>query len=128
MRIILLVWFGCFLVTAFSCNQCDHAVNFGCLAANKGDTAYIYVDDQLVYKKVFGAAYFESRETIKPSVRDYCASADSIKVRAGFNRHDTIFYLNPREIKECYVGNSIYGDLLVFYNHVKKKRMSSAMH
>ncbi|SFW58051.1 hypothetical protein [Chitinophaga sancti] len=110
----------CCLAFAISaCNKCLSSVNFGCLAANKGDTAYIYLDNKLAYQQVFENKYFESRETIKPGFRNYCATSDSIKVRAGFNQRDTVFYVDPKKVVDCYIGNSTSNEIMVFYNPVR---------
>ncbi|PWV47155.1 hypothetical protein [Chitinophaga sp. S165] len=109
-----------FLLATVACKRCEHSINFACLAANKGDTAFIYLDDRLVFKEVYKASYFKTLEFIKPQVRNYCSSADSIKVRAGFNDHDTVFYVDPKDVKYCYISNSMRDSLIVYIHSISK--------
>ena len=125
MKIMLpLLWF--FLLAFVSCKQkCEHPVNFACVAANKGDTAYIYLDDRLVFKEIYEKYYFISFDYIKPQVKNYCSSRDSIKVRAGFNDNDTVFYVDSRDVKYCYISNTIRDSLIIDIHSISKPLLSN---
>ncbi|MCF6405241.1 hypothetical protein L3C95_20220 [Chitinophaga filiformis] len=112
------LWFLLLFVVA--CNRCKHSVKFVCTAANKGDTAFIYVDGSLVFQETFEKRYFMSLASVGSDVKKYCSSADSIKVRAGFNDNDTVFYLDPKDVKYCYIANSINDSLIIYIHSISR--------
>lgn len=49
----------------------------------------------------------------------FCASGDSMLVRVQVNQRDTSFFIQPKAVKEIYIGSSYYGEIHVYLNNEK---------
>jgi hypothetical protein len=120
MNKIFFISLGYCLLILFGCNYyCKgKKIPIGLLAADNGDNLNLYVGSKLVahrdIKKTF-ITFFRDKTNLLTEV---CVENDSILVKAVFNTIDTSFYLNPKEVNECYIGKDVTNHILVFYNYV----------
>lgn len=111
-----LVTFYCF--SAISCKErCDgKKIHFQFLAGNKGDNIKVFVDGTFRGEKTLHETEDAPFESAKHRIFSLCSERDSILVRVMVNKRDTSFYLRPKEVKECYVGNSMKDKILIILN------------
>jgi hypothetical protein len=109
------------LVFDFSCkpNCTGKEIYFGLIYANKSDTLNIYFDKKLAVSKIIKEDYTGHFQDRKDKLTTSCVNSDSMHVRVTVNNRDTLFYLHPKEVTECYIGVSMAGIIHVYYNYVQ---------
>lgn len=121
MRLFLIVVFAFFSV--FLLTGCDKKcegkkITFGLIYGNKGDSVRIFLDSARMIAIHLSEDYKGQVESKEDRLFTACVVKDSILVQISINRRDTSFFIDPKQIKECYVGSSIYGIIHVYHNRV----------
>jgi hypothetical protein len=109
------------MLFTLGCKPCALGVKFGVYYGNQNDTVRIFVNDTLIAERVIkDSSYFYEATRPGALLTTYCATSDSFHVRVTFNDHDTSFYIRPKEIGSCFVGNTIRDSLTISYSRIKR--------
>jgi hypothetical protein len=95
----------------------DKRIPLGLISANGSDSLKIIVDDKVVVDKIIKEDFIGHFQDKKHRLTTLCTNKDSVPVSVKINNRDTVFYLRPKEIKECYVGADVKGFVVIFYNY-----------
>lgn len=87
--------------------------------ANYNDSLSIEVDHKLMFSGILKDSSDEYGYFERYDLFDVCVEGDSVLVRVNFNKKDSIFYLLPRDIDQCYAGNNIADEISLWYDFAK---------
>jgi hypothetical protein len=115
--------FFLFLILCLSCNSrtgCEYPVSIQLYKAFPNQEFEIRVNDSdsIIFHKNFEKFFLI--DAYKPNeylVKKYCGNAKSIKVHFIVNRRsDTTFFVNPRLIKNIYLGCDQLDSISIFFD------------
>ncbi|WP_120516166.1 hypothetical protein [Chitinophaga barathri] len=122
MKIHILLYFLLITLLQFpaSCNHCDGKdLGFYFVGGRKDDEFKIYINGILQKERKIETDFSNNLSQPPRPIFRYCSGKDSLKIGLALNNRDTIFYVHPKDIKDCYIGVDVLGYFVVYYNHEK---------